>query len=185
MGCDAFAYQTTNKPENVTKVKVDRQELALCSVSQISLPKLGRLLSQIKIPVWSRRDTGVDLKNKRHVCGSGFSPLGAAGQTASVCVTRLHHNRCTSDDSHCWRGDEFECGVDGVCERACVKERKEIKHRGWARGNWERAAQKELRDQTEDMAGDEKTDHVSVDGGDRRVSLLLELLQFWLTVMAL
>lgn len=30
---------------------------------------------------------------------------------------------------------------------------------------------------TRDMAGDEKTDHASVDGGDRQVSLLLKPLQ--------
>lgn len=40
-----------NKAENFTKVKVDRPEPALCISSQINLVKLGRLLSQIKIPV--------------------------------------------------------------------------------------------------------------------------------------
>lgn len=51
------------------------------------------------------------------------APWGGAGQTASVCVTRLHHNRCTSDDSHCQRGDkESECGVDVKCVCVCVRE---------------------------------------------------------------
>lgn len=53
-----------------------------------------------------------------------FQPSGGAGQTASVCVTRLHHNRRKGDDSHCQRGDKkFECGVDVVCVHEC----KEIK----------------------------------------------------------
>lgn len=50
------------------------------------------------------------------VAGRVSAPRGCTGQTASVCMTRLHHKRCTSDDSHCQRGDkEFELGVDVEC----------------------------------------------------------------------
>lgn len=114
------------------------------------------------------------------VAGRVSAPRGCTGQTASVCMTRLHHKRCTSDDSHCQRGDkEFELGVDVECVwvKGEKEKNKKKKQQLWARKNWEHAAQKKHWDQTGDMAGDEKTGYASVDGGDRRPSLLLKPLQ--------